>query len=349
MILADRHLLSNGRRFQSAYDIRGSAGFLIGLSNDEVFYQLDNRLIAAHAETGQVLWYRIGPDYSKSNATVDTKLVLHTASNEALVLSPMDGAIEQRHKGSLDEFPIWFRGTRRLSQRADGSDLQILEMRDFDGDKVVWQNQYPSGSLANVIDANELAILEPSGKLSILRMATGEMLMATQSPIERPHGTGGVLSVQPFHEQYVVVGGVPAKKSETRTVMTLEFGPSTDSSFTVDGFAFCMGRRDGKIAWSVPVDQLAFDFSQPAVFPVLVLAARHIEYDKLGKYQLMPEISVLVLDKRSGETVFKTEDSMMTISRGPQLVPMIDDHKLIVDVQAWALELAFPAEKKVAK
>jgi hypothetical protein len=322
---------------------------LIGLSDQEVFYQLDNRLNAVDLENGQLLWYRVGPDFSKSNATVDSTLALHTASNEALLLRPMDGSIEQRHKGGHDEMPIWFGGTRRLSQRSGGFDLQIIEMRDFNGDKIVWQNSYPSGTVASVVDRDELATLEPSGKLSILSMTTGEVRMTTQTPIERPHGSGGVLSVQRFNDQYMVVGGVSAKKSETRQVMTLEIGPSTDSSFTIDGFACAVNRRDAHIAWSVPVEQNAFDFSQPQFLPVLVFAARHIEYERLGRNQMIPQISVIVLDKRSGETIFKTEDSMMTVSRAPQLVPMIDDRKLIVDFQTWTLELAFPGQTKDAK
>jgi outer membrane protein assembly factor BamB len=70
-ILVERRLLPNGRRFQSAFDIRGSAGFLVGLSDEAVFYQLDNRLIAADTDNGRVLWYRVGPAFSKSSGIVD--------------------------------------------------------------------------------------------------------------------------------------------------------------------------------------------------------------------------------------------------------------------------------------
>lgn len=345
-ILVERRLLPNGRRFQSAFDIRGSAGFLVGLSDEAVFYQLDNRLVAADIETGRILWYRVGPAFSKSSATVDTHLVLHTANNECLLLRPMDGVLQQRHTAGLDEMPLCFRETWRLSQRSEGQDQQVLEMRDFDGDKVIWQRQYPSGTVTNVVADNQLALLEPSGKLSLLSLATGEPKLTAQAPVKRPIGTGGVLAVQDYDDRYIVVAGVSPKKTDLRTVTTLDFGPSNDSSFTVDGHAFAIRKTDGQILWSVPVEQSAFDFSQPSKYPVLVLASRHSEVDPLGAFSRMPRLSTLILDKRTGAKVDERQETLMAINRGPQLIPLPDEKKLIVDYQAWSLELSFPGEAK---
>ena len=126
---AEKHLRPNGRRFQSVFDLRGSTGLLIGLSDEAVFYQLDKSLFAAEVTTGHVLWSRTGPQFAKSNGTVDKTLTLHTTGNEAIRLRPLDGTILQQHNGTLDEIPLWFRNTRRLSERSEGTEQRLLEMR----------------------------------------------------------------------------------------------------------------------------------------------------------------------------------------------------------------------------
>ncbi len=79
---------------------------------------------------------------------------------------------------------------------------------------------------------------------------------------------------------------------------------------------------------------------------MLVLASRLSEIDPFGRNALSSRLSTLILDKRSGEKVYEAQDSLMTINRGPQLIPVIDDRKLIVDFQAWSLELTFTGETK---
>jgi hypothetical protein len=258
----------------------------------------------------------------------------------------MDGVLQQRHRAGLDEMPLCFRGTWRLSQRSEGQDQQVLELRDFDGDKVVWQRQYPSGTLTNVVGEDQLAVLEPSGKLSLVSLVAGQPGLTAQSPVKRPIGSGGVLAVQDYGDRFVVVAGVSTKKTDLRTVTTLDFGPSNDSSFTVDGHAFAIRKMDGQLLWSVAIEQTAFDYSQPAKYPVLVLASRHSEIDPLGAFSRMPRLATLILDKRTGAKVYESQETLMAINRSPQLIPLPDEQKLIVDYQAWSLELSFPGETK---
>ena len=278
-IPVERRLLPNGRRFQLMSDARGLAGFLVGLADDAVFYQLDNRLYAAHPETGRILWSRIGPQFAKSDATVDQTLVLNTSDNGALLVRTLDGELQQRHRGNRDEIPLWFRGTRRLSQRSVEPDQRVFEMRDFDGDHIVWQSQHPPGSLTTVVEGEDLAILEPSGKLTVLDLATGELRLTTELHVKRPLGGTGVMSVQRCDDRYLIVAGVSSKPSNTRRVMPLdfgsprEFGSSSIATFTVDGHVSAIDRINGHVLWSVPVVELAFDPAQSPRLPVVVLAS----------------------------------------------------------------------------
>ncbi len=353
----ERRLLPNGRRFQLMYDSRGSAGFLIGLADDAVFYQLDNRLFAADPETGQILWSRSGSQFAKADATADKSLVVNASDNGACLLRTIDGTIQQQHRGNANETPIWFRGTRRLSLRNHGADQRIFEMRDFDGDRVIWQSQHQATSVPSVIDDEDLAILDPSGKLTVLKLANGEVRLTADLPVKRPLRGVVVMAAQRWEDRYVVVAGGQSKNSDQRRVIPLNFGSPKDFqsprelgapsnvAFTIDGTVCSIDRKDGKVLWSVPVTELAFDTAQPASVPVLVLASWFVDLDARNGFPLSPKLSSLILDKRTGAKIYEKQETLDPGGRGVQFVPSIDNRKLVVDFYHFQLELTFPQSK----
>ena len=334
----ERRLLPNGRLYQSISDARGPAGFLIGLSDEAIFYQMDSRLYAADLNTGDVLWHRVGSEFARSDATVDTSLVLHASNNDAILVNPLDGTVRARRKGWLEEKIIWFRGTRRLSLRTEGLDQRrVFEMRDVETDRIIWQTSHPAGTTRTIVGNDEIALLEPTGKLTILHLDSGDSRMSTDVPITRTFATEGVLAVQKYADQYIVIGGTPSKRLEVAVVTPLEFGPASEMAFTVDGVVCGCDQKSGRVNWSMPVAQLAFNRSQMANQPVLVLAARQGEIERQATHSL----SAVVLDKRTGKLIYETQEPLPLNGRGVQIVPMVDDQKVIVDFQLWSLELGF--------
>ena len=353
----ERRLLPNGRRFQLMYDGRGSAGFLIGLADDAVFYQLDNRLFAADPDTGQILWSRSGSQFAKADATADKSLVINAPDNGAYLLRAIDGTIQQQHRGNANETPIWFRGTRRLSLRNHGADQRVFELRDFDGDRVIWQSQHQATSVPSVIDDEDLAILEPSGQLTVLKLTNGEVRLTTDLPVKRPLRGVVVMAAQRWEDRYVIVAGVQSKNSPERQVIPLNFGSPKDFQsprelgapsnvvFTIDGIVCSIDRKDGKVLWSVPVTELAFDTAQPASVPVLVLASWLRDIDARNGFPLLPKLSSLILDKRTGAKIYEKQETLDPGGRGVQFVPSTDNRKLVVDFYHFQLELTFPQPK----
>ena len=357
IIPMERRLLPNGRMIQLIPDGRGIAGFLIGLSDDAVVYQLENRLYATDPETSKVLWSRAGPAYAKVDGTVDKSLMLSTKDNGALLLRMLDGAVEQQHQGNPNEVPLWFRGTRRLSQRNLGSDQRVFEMHDFDGDRVVWQSQHPGGSKPSIVEGGEFAILEPNGKLTILKLSTGEKRLEVELPLKKPLRGLLVVSAQPAPDHYIVIAGVSPRRTELRRVEPLNFGIPRDfipprelglpssSAFSVDGLVLSIDRKSGAIKWSVPVTDLAYDTTQPASLPVLVLAAWHINFDPNTGFPRDPKLSTMVIDKRTGGIAYENLELATPVGRGLQFMPYTDLKKLVVDLYNFQLELGFPQPK----
>ena len=359
----ERRLLPNGRRFQLLSDVRGTSGFLLGLTDDAVCYQLDNRLYVVDSDSGRVLWSRTGQLFAKSDGTINDFLVLNTSTNGAVLLRSLDGTLHERIQGNAHDMPLWFRGTRRLSQRSVSPDQRLFEMRDFDGDQVVWQSQFAAASQPCIIDDEELGILEPNGRFSIVNIATGKTHLSTELPAKRPQKGAGVLAVQRYKDRYLVVAGVNSKNTERRVTplnigvpkefgVQREFGPPPEvlgtpsiAAFTVDGFVCSVARSDGKLQWSVPVADLAFDTSQVSTLPVLVLASLQTEVDRFAGFPLSPRLSVLVLDKKTGKKLYEKLESNIPVGRGVQFNPMVDEGKLVIDFYNWQLNLNFVPAK----
>ena len=231
-------------------------------------------------------------------------------------------------------------------------------MRDLDRDRVVWQSQHPTASLPGLIDDDELGILEPGGQFSILKLATGQVQSRTELPAKRPQKGAGVLAVQKWKDRYLVVAGVNAKNTPQRNVAPLnigapnfggprDFGPGRElgtpsiASFTLDGFVCSINAADGTLQWAKPVNDLAYDTAQSSRLPVLVLASWQSEVERFAGLPLAPRISVLILDKRTGNKVYEKQEAGTPIGRGVQFIPMIDDRKLVIDFYNWQLNLTF--------
>lgn len=335
----ERRLLPSGRR--APFDGRNPTGFLVGLSDNAVYYQLENRLQAFDLESGRLAWSRMGPQFAKSDAVVDRTLTLHTDSNDAILLRPADGKLLSHLKGNRAEKILWFNGTRRLAQRLDGNEQLTVEMRELDGDQSVWKSQHPTGSSSWVVENEDLAVVEPSGKLTIIELQTGKTRLTAQIPVVRPFGSGGVLAVQHYGSRYIVVTGVSTRRTELISVVTL----NSDTSFTVDGHVTAVDSETGKVAWTVPVEQLAFDYSQPAKLPILVLASQHLKTDRLGRREMI-RLSALLLDKQTGRTVYATQESLLQTCPGARFIPQVEDHKLVVDFATWNLAFTFDKPDK---
>lgn len=339
----ESRLLPNGRRLSSIVDANGAAGFLIGLTDGILFYQMDHRIFAADLTTGDVLWHRSGAEFARSDATADTNLVLHASNNDSIIIKPIDGSVQAHRKGWLEDKIVWFRGTRRLSMRTEGLDQRrVFELRDVSSDSVGWQSFHPAGTTYAIVGGEEIAMLEPAGKLTVLQLDNGEVRITTELPITRPFATEGVLAVQKFGDQYIVVGGSPSKRMENSVVAPLEFGHGLDTTFTIDGAVCGCDQKTGHLNWTVPVAQVAYNTTQLANQPILVLAARQSERDRPGQHS----ISAVVLDKRTGRLIYETQEPLPLNGRGVQIVPLVDDQKIIIDFQDWSLDLSLGRSNK---
>ena len=118
--------------------------------------------------------------------------------------------------------------------------------------------------------------------------------------------------------------------------------PTGIEAITVDGEISSISQQDGTLQWTLPVTELAYDLTQPANLPVVVLASLVSDIDRFSGFPQPPRISALVVDKRSGRTVYETLESVSGPSRSIQFNPQRDEGKLMIDFSHWQLDLTFP-------
>lgn len=149
-----------------------------------------------------------------------------------------------------------------------------------------------------------LAILEPSGTLTVVDLPGSRVAFTTKLP-EMP-APFDHLTVMPWQDRYLVIAGRPATRQETGQLERVgTIGPLPSHSPMPDhqltGSIWAVDRRDGRLLWHVPATVLQHYLlaDQPPELPIMTFA-RQINPRRGGE---RPRLSVLCLDKRTGAAV----------------------------------------------
>ena len=163
-----------------------------------------------------------------------------------------------------------------------------MTCRDVARDREVWNRSYPQGVRSEPIDDEELAVLDPSGRMDAVRLADGAAVT-----METRLGSG----VETF---------LPLRSADRYLVFT-QVRPSTAGPTVqgnpahahVDGPAFAFSRQDGRLMWTRSVERQQFDVDQPLGLPFVLFAAELRTPDGSGHHELK------AIDIRTGETLLE--------------------------------------------
>ena len=151
-----------------------------------------------------------------------------------------------------------------------------------------------------------LAVIEPSGTLTVLDLVTGAVRFRTMLP-EMPRGMEQV-RVSPWEDRLLVFVGRQETAEERKLMEKVgmitnlpQQASSRDVSQPATGTLWAVGRTDGAILWPVPATVLrhCLDPDQPESLPVL-LFARQIAPARGGE---RTRLGILCIDKRTGQAL----------------------------------------------
>ncbi len=170
-----------------------------------------------------------------------------------------------------------------------------------------------SGNSRTAQAGDGLAILEPSGSLTVVDLPGSRVAFTTKLP-EMPEQFDHLM-VMPWQDRYLVIAGRPATRQETGLLERVgTIGPLPSHSPTPDhqltGAIWAVDRRDGRLLWPVPATVLQHYLlaDQPHELPIMTFA-RQINPRRGGE---RPRLSVLCLDKRTGAAVHADDAILLT-------------------------------------
>lgn len=165
-----------------------------------------------------------------------------------------------------------------------------------------------SGEARATLAGDDLAILEPSGMLTIVSLDSRRVAFTTRLP-EMPQGLERLI-VLPWQDRYLVIAGRTKTAAETKSLEKIgTIGPLPQmrspsmlgDGQPLTGSIWAIDRLDGDVLWPAPATilQHCLCANEAEAVPVL-LFARQIETRRGGE---RPRLSVLCLDKRTGAAV----------------------------------------------
>jgi hypothetical protein len=166
-----------------------------------------------------------------------------------------------------------------------------------------------------IIDGEELALLEPSGKFTVVSLRSGKELISAMIDPE-PELQG--ISVVASREQYLLAVSQPLSgESNGVTAFPLQNGGAIGAP--VNGKVYALDRATGAAQWQTPafVAQHALPPDQPTESPVLVFVRR--KNISRGGGTTSNVSSLLCLDRRDGSIVFE-EDAFLGLANSCEIM-----------------------------
>lgn len=282
----------------TAYDQSGQTNYQPGpVTPLGVVYQRSKQLICADPITGAVVWERNGLD-AACELFGDDEMVfaVPTNSDEAKVFSMRDGAELGTRRVGRSSSRLTTNGRRILAWEQVGS---MIRLRLFDAwaeQDDLWKLETPLGCKGQIVGGNEFALLESSGKFTVLSLEQGAVKLNSQlEPESELHS----LYVWPSKEQYTVLANRPIPTALPAKTQPISGGSMGGQH--AHGNVYALDRQTGQNRWSVPafISQHGIPYDQPGDSPLLVFLC-----NRQGATPSQWTSTLLCLDKRTGAVAY---------------------------------------------
>lgn len=289
-------------------------------------FLIDRTLQLCDPLTGTVIWERRRlPDVATMFGDDEYLCLCPSSGREAIVLSMATGAVVRtcdlpdrerrlfthgRHVFAVTpKDPASNVASRRV---ADTVNVEVIDPVHME--RVVLGTF--SGDARATIAGEDLAILEPTGMLSIINLESRRLSFATELP-DMPTGLERLV-VLPWRDRYLVIAGRDKTAAETKhlekigtvsPLLQMRSPSMLGDGQPLTGSIWAVDRLDGGMLWKTPATVLhhCLCMSEAEVVPVL-LFARQIETRRGGE---RPRLSLLCLDKRTGAALH-IDDTILT-------------------------------------
>jgi outer membrane protein assembly factor BamB len=277
----------------------GSVDFL---NSHSLVYRTGSTLRVVSVTSGETIWTRdqiphdalvFGDEFAVS--------VVHVASAHCQQFDIRTGTLINEH------FDIPLVGVLTTY----GSDLIIRQTRgtthaisrvDLHSGKPTWQHDFPSKGSIRPTAEDRLVEFHPGGKILVREQSSGEVIINVQAEKQL---TPGRFFLHETPTEYVLLSANPQRTFQSR-IGPLNLQGSRQEK--IEGPAYGIDRRTGKLLWSVNIEPQYFAAKQPSQLPFVVLACwSSLEGSNRQLTRSGRTYPMRILDTRTGNTIFATD------------------------------------------
>ncbi|WP_254509774.1 outer membrane protein assembly factor BamB family protein [Anatilimnocola floriformis] len=291
-----------------------------------IVYQRSRQLVCADPLTGETLWERSGIDPA-CDLFGDDEYVFAAAPNSdrATVFSMRDGSQVGTRTVNRPNNRLATNGRRVLSFEQVGGTLRLRLFDAWSEQDDLWKLETPTGAKGQLLDGQEFAMLETSGKFTVISLVTGQPVVQSQL---QPEPTLTSVHVYRSQEQYTVLANTPIAESVPGLVTQPLSGGGMPGQ-QAHGRVYALDRVTGKQRWQTPafIAQHGLPFEQPVDSPLLVFI-RNRRGNNSGNWTA----NILCLDKRNGAIAYEGD---IATAQANMCEVAADLEKSIVQVTTW--------------
>ncbi len=318
-------------------------GQVIGLTRETVIYSIGSKLVAGDLETGRLAWSRQDVISNQVSGSADDRVVAVRTDGSVTLVRTLDGSRIAR-RTFRNGTPLWNDGALWLLQRTTANGL-TFELRNYEQDVAVWTRDCPAETEVTMVeDDDDLAFLEPTGRMTMVRWADGSERYHADLPLKLGAQEKSWFTVQRSEGRDIVMGGETYSHRVGMQVVPFD-NSGQQTAVPFDGHVCGVSNSDGKLLWSTTVVKASFDRTQPADLPVLLLASRQLDIRNAGNpFQQRFRMTAKVIDKRTGREIYFTEEPAALLP--PRIEPDPEHGRIVINFHEWQLDITFPDSDK---
>jgi hypothetical protein len=308
-------------------------GGIWAVGNEMVCLQRGSKLLGIDVFSGQVLWTRhdIRPA-GEIFGDDDFLFVVPPSGNDAIVLRTIDGAKLGTRR--LPSSARYSSHGRKILTFSTLSGKNVASVYDSWAEKEIWQATFAPNTKLELLESDEVAFLDPQGRLVIYSLAEERPIVDAKVAKEPALGE---LHVIRTHNRYIVLASRQFQYRQGMPHMSAIQSSGLRNNPIVQGRAYAFDRISGKLAWESDKDigPTATLLNQPSHVPMIVFAMNEQVANISGQ---RGSTIILCLDTRTGQTYQQKVEKASSVVMA---VADPDQHKLAILCSSGATILTF--------
>ncbi|NQV25233.1 MAG: PQQ-like beta-propeller repeat protein [Rhodopirellula sp.] len=279
-----------------------SIGSLDFLNSHSLVYRTGSTLRVVSATSGETIWTR---DHIPEDALIfGDELVLsvaHLRSAHCQLFDIRNGRLIKEHFDIPLAILLATSGPDPIVRQNRGT-THVISRFNMRTGQPRWEHEFPNYASILPIEEDRLVEFHPEGRILVREQSTGAAVFDVQ--VDKQLIPGRFF----LHEtptEYVLFSATPQRGIQSRIGPLNLQGSRQDK---VEGPAYGINRRTGKLLWTVNVEPQYFAAGQPSQLPFVVLACWSSPERPNGQFgQSGRTHPIRILDTRTGNTLFATE------------------------------------------